>query len=72
MAEPPARSEAEFRKTLGERKALCFCLEPFTKVHEPVSMECCRQVVGESCLDSWIKSDNENHNRCPHVSKARL
>ncbi|KAF2449618.1 hypothetical protein P171DRAFT_427793 [Karstenula rhodostoma CBS 690.94] len=72
MARPSVRSEDDFRKTLGERKALCFCWEPFTKEHEPVSMECCKQVVGESCLDAWIRSDNENHNRCPHVSEPRL
>jgi hypothetical protein len=66
VARPAARSEAEFRKALSERKALCFCLEPFSKKHEPVSMECCKQVVGEQCLDAWIKSGNVNNNRCPH------
>ncbi|KAL1600384.1 hypothetical protein SLS60_006769 [Paraconiothyrium brasiliense] len=34
--------------------------------HEPVSMECCKQVIGEKCLDKWIKSSNKNNDRCPH------
>ncbi|KAF9741588.1 hypothetical protein PMIN01_01127 [Paraphaeosphaeria minitans] len=39
----PDRSEAEFRKTLEERKVVCFCCAPFSEEHEPMSMECCRQ-----------------------------
>jgi len=41
------------------------CWDTFSENHPAIALDNCRHVVGKKCLEAWLRSNNDQRDKCP-------